>query len=151
MGESVVMRRVKQEEERKEERTNLMRDIRTSITDIAVHLSHDANVLVAVEQRVLVVLDTVTPGMHGFVGLEASIGQDDDETLAVLVITGNRNMLFSDQLREAWWWQRLSLRSWTAHRARSVSHVVAFEVCTHSHPHRGLLKATMRCEAMKVW
>lgn len=111
-----------------------MRDIRTGITDIAVHLSHDANVLVAVEQRVLVILDAITPGMHGLVGLEAGIGQDDDEASAVVVTTGDGNMLFSDQLREAWWWQRLRLRSWTAHRARSVSHAAAKE---HTHTRTG--------------
>lgn len=37
------------------DRANLMCNIRSGIANIAVHLAHDANVLVAVQQRVLLV------------------------------------------------------------------------------------------------
>lgn len=76
-----------------------MGNVGTSITDVAVHLSHDTNVLVAVEQGVLVVLDTIATAMSSLVRLETRIGQDDDKTLGVLVGGGDGDGLLGDQLR----------------------------------------------------
>jgi hypothetical protein len=62
---------------RKADRTasNLVRDVGPSITDISVHLPHDANVLVAVQQRVLLVPDSAhsAGGVGSLVGLETGI------------------------------------------------------------------------------
>ena len=55
-----------------------MSDVWSSIADITVHLSHDANMLITVEQRVLVVFDAIASTVRGLVGLKARIGQDDN-------------------------------------------------------------------------
>lgn len=78
-----------------------MSDIRSGITDIAVHLAHDTNVLVAVEERVfLVALARSATSVRGLVRLETGIGEDDDETFAAFVAGGNGDMLLSDELRK---------------------------------------------------
>ena len=59
---------------------NLMGNIRPRIADVPVHLPHDANVLVAVEQRVLLFLVGPIPASAGvgrLVRLQAGIGEDD--------------------------------------------------------------------------
>jgi len=105
-----------------------MRDVWTSIADIAVHLAHHTDMLVTVEQRVLVVLGAITPtnSMRRLVGLEACIGQDYDQALGVLVTAGNRYVLLGDQLREAGRRQRLCLRACEAGEDLDVSHGKAF-------------------------
>lgn len=76
-----------------------MRDIRTGLTDIPVHLAHHTNMLVAVQQRVLLIpTRTSTPAMGSPVGLQAGIGQDDNQALGVLVMGVNGDMLLRDQL-----------------------------------------------------
>ena len=78
-----------------------MRDIRPRFTDISVHLPHDTNVLVAVEQRVLVL--TTIPGsstMRGTVGFQAGVGEDHDQTLGVFVVGCDRDVLLSNELGE---------------------------------------------------
>ena len=54
--------------------TDLMRDVRPRVADIAVHLAHDAYVFVAVEEGVLVLLHTIASHrMRGLVRLKAGI------------------------------------------------------------------------------
>ena len=87
-----------------------MCDIGARITDIPVHLAHDSNVLVAVEERVLVLpLDsgTADAAMRCLVGLEAGIRKDNDEPLGVLVGWRNRHVLLGHQLRQRRGRQRL--------------------------------------------
>lgn len=59
-----------------------MCNVRSCVADISVHLAHDADVFVAVEQGVLGVLFAVwavpAAGVRCLVGLQARIGQDDD-------------------------------------------------------------------------
>ena len=65
-----------------------MCDVRAGLAYISVHLAHDPNVLVAVEQRVLVLplyADTTGATMRSFVGLEARIGEDHDKPLGMFV------------------------------------------------------------------
>lgn len=62
-----------------------MRDIRTGIADIAVHLAHDANVFIAVEKRILVIFHAITAAVGRLVGLKAGVGQHDDKSLSVLI------------------------------------------------------------------
>lgn len=87
----------------------LVGDIRTRIRDVAVHLAHDSNVLVAVEQRVFVILHAVAAAVCGFVCLETGVGEDDNQALGVLVVGSDGNMLLGDELRECGWWERLCL------------------------------------------
>lgn len=85
----------------------LMRDIRPSVTDVPIHLSHDSNVLVAVQQRVLVIFCSSASTARRFICFKAGIRQDDYETLRVLVVGCNGHMLFCYKLRESWRWKRL--------------------------------------------
>ena len=63
-----------------------MGNVRTGVADVSVHFPHDTDVFVAVQQRVLFVSDhTVATAMGGFVGLEASVGKNNDESLSVFV------------------------------------------------------------------
>lgn len=91
-------------------RSNLMGDVGSRLADVAVHLAQDTNVLVAVEQRILVIpLDAHVSrtGVGRLVGLEAGMGQDDDQSLSVLVCRRDGDMLLSDQLRKLWRGERL--------------------------------------------
>jgi len=83
------------------EGTNLMRNVRSSITNVSVHLPHHANMLIAVQQRILVILHAIATIMHSLVRLKASVRQYDYKSLRVVVTTQNDMMLLSDQLREA--------------------------------------------------
>lgn len=86
-----------------------MGDVRPGLAYVAVHFAHDADVLVGVEQRVLLLAAVRSPSgssaaaaaaaaVRGAVGLEAGVGEDDDETLAVLVLGGDGDVLLSDEL-----------------------------------------------------
>lgn len=58
-----------------------MGDVWPSITDVSIHLSQDPNVLVAVEERVLVLSvhsRATGPAMRGLVCLETGIGEYDN-------------------------------------------------------------------------
>lgn len=84
---------------------NLVSDVGSGIADISVHLAHDTDVLVAVEQRVLLVPDRAHPagGVRSLVRLEAGIGQHHDESLGVLVVGSDGDMLLRNQLRQRRW------------------------------------------------
>lgn len=80
-----------------------MGDVGSRFADVAVHLAQDTDVLVAVQQRVLVIaLDAhvTRTRVGGFVGLETGMGQDDDQSLRILICGGDGDMLFGDQLRK---------------------------------------------------
>lgn len=78
-----------------------MGDVWSGIADVAIHLSHHANMLITVEERVFVVLHAVAAAMRCLVRLEACIGQDDNQALGILVVAWDGHMLLGDQLREA--------------------------------------------------
>lgn len=63
--------------------------------------------LVAVEQRVLVVLGTTTATRGGLVCLETGIGKHNDETLRVFVARRDGNVLLGYELRQRWRWETL--------------------------------------------
>jgi hypothetical protein len=73
-------------------------DIGSSLADITVHLAHDTDVLVTVQQRVLLILATTTGGRP--VGFQTGVGEDDDQTLGVLVVCWNGDMLLRNELRQ---------------------------------------------------
>jgi len=82
-----------------------MRDVWSSVTDISTHFSHDSNVFIAVQKRILFILDTSSSAVDGLVRLQARIGQDDDQALGVFVIRGNRHVLLCDKLRKRRRWK----------------------------------------------
>lgn len=78
-----------------------MCDVGSRFADVAIHFAHDANVLVAVQERVLLfALDAhmAGTGVRRLVGLEAGMGEDNNEAPRVLVCGGNWDMLFGDEL-----------------------------------------------------
>jgi len=89
--------------------SNLVSDIRSCVTDVTIHFAHDTDVLVTVQQRVflLALAAWSVAAKAGFVGLEAGIGEDDDQSLAVFVGGWDGDVLFGDELWEGWWRKRL--------------------------------------------
>lgn len=78
-----------------------MGDIRPSLTDIPVHLAHHTDVLIAIEQRVfLIPTRAIATTMGSPICLQTGMREDDNQALCLLVIGRNRDMLFSDQLRQ---------------------------------------------------
>ena len=83
-----------------------MCDVGSCFGDVAVHLAHDADVLVTVEERVFfLALDAhVTgPRVRRLVGLERCMRQNDNQALRVLVGGRDGDMLLGDQLRKLRW------------------------------------------------
>ena len=75
-----------------------MCDVRPGLADIAPHLAHYANVIVAVEQVVLVLARPGPPAstVRRLVRLQRRIAEDDDQALCVLVVSRDRDMLLGD-------------------------------------------------------
>ncbi len=88
-----------------------MRDIRSGVADVAVHLPHDANVLVAVQQCVFLFLDDARSARSRgsrravracFECLQAGVAQHDNQTARVFVLCRDGNVLRCDKLRQCW-------------------------------------------------
>ena len=77
-----------------------MGDVGTSITNVPIHLAHDTDVLITVEQRVLVLTVAAGASVRSLVRLKTGIGQDDDQTLRVLVCGRDGSALLGNQLRQ---------------------------------------------------
>lgn len=80
-------------------RLNLVGDVWSGIANVAVHLAHDANVLVAIEQRIFVVparAQAPAPAVRRLVRLEAGIGEHDDEAFGIFVVRGDCDVLLRD-------------------------------------------------------
>lgn len=88
-----------------------MGDVGTSITNVPIHLAHDTDVLIAVEQRVLVLTVAAGASVRSLVRLKTGIGQDDDQTLRVLVCGRDGSALLGNQLRQRGGRERLCARS----------------------------------------
>jgi hypothetical protein len=73
-------------------------DVWPGFADVAPHLAHDADVIVAVEEVVLVfaLARAATGAVRRLVGLEGCVTQDDDHPLRVLVVARNGGMLLRD-------------------------------------------------------
>jgi hypothetical protein len=87
---------------------NLMGDVGTRIANVPIHLTHDANVLIAVEQRILVLTVAAGTAVRRLVGLKTGIGQDNNQTLRVLIRRGDGGALLGNQLRKRGGRKRLS-------------------------------------------
>jgi hypothetical protein len=90
--------------------SNLMSNIRSCVTDVTIHFAHNTDVLVTVQQRVFLLALTAwsVATKAGLVCLEAGIGEDDDQSLRVLVGRWDGDVLFGDELWECWRRKRLS-------------------------------------------
>lgn len=76
-----------------------MGDIRTGLANVAVHLAHDTNMLVTVQQRILLIATrTAASAVGSPVSLQAGIGENDNQTLGVLVLGRDGNVLLSHKL-----------------------------------------------------
>lgn len=97
----------------KEGKKTLVGNIRPSITDVAIHLAHDANMFITIEQRVLLLpLGTRSvASIGGFVGFEASIGENNNQSFSIFVGGGDWDMLFCDEFWQVRRWERLG--SWS--------------------------------------
>lgn len=81
-----------------------MGDIGTSLADVAAHLAHYADMVVAVEQVEFVLATAGAASADGgLVCLESRAAEDNNQALRVLVVAGNGSMLFSDELGEVRW------------------------------------------------
>lgn len=95
----------------KRERRNLMSYVRAGIADVPIHFSQHAYVLVAVEKGVLVFAVhacAADPTMRGFVGLEAGIGENDDQSLRIFVGRRDWHILLGYKLGQLRRRERLS-------------------------------------------
>lgn len=78
-----------------------MSNVRSGVTDVATHLAHDANVFIAVQQRVLVLLAAgLGPAVGCAVGFQAGVGQDHNQSLGIFITGCNGHMLFGHQARQ---------------------------------------------------
>ena len=80
-----------------------MCNIRSGVTDIAIRLSHDTNVLVGVEEGVFLVAIAILSGACSLECLETCIGEDDDKALGRFIGGWDRDMLLCDKLWQSWW------------------------------------------------
>nr|POE48735.1 hypothetical protein CFP56_38831 [Quercus suber] len=88
-----------------------MCNIRTSITDVSVHLSHDTNMLVTVEQRIFCSIfgAVASVRMRGFIRFQTGIGEHNDQALGILITARDRHVLLGYQLGQTRRWERLGL------------------------------------------
>lgn len=78
-----------------------MGNVRSCFTDIPIHFSHDADMLITVQEGMLLVPDIAgSPSVRGLVCLQAGIGQDNDEPLCIFVGRRNWGVLICNELRQ---------------------------------------------------
>lgn len=78
-----------------------MGDVWPSIANVAIHLSQNSDMLIAVQERVLVLaMHSRAAGstVGGLVCFEAGVGEDDDKALGVLVRRRDRCTLLGNKL-----------------------------------------------------
>lgn len=83
--------------------SDLVCDIWPGVTDVPVHLPHDANMFIAVEERIFFfALDAIaaSTSMGCLVSLETCVRKHNDQSLAVLVGGSDRYVLFRNELRK---------------------------------------------------
>ena len=77
-----------------------MSNVGSRFADIPIHLPHDGNMFVTVQQGIFFIsaIPSLTPSpcVGHFVRLEGGIGQHDNEPLSILVTDWDRDMLFGD-------------------------------------------------------
>lgn len=92
-----------------------MGDVGAGLADVAAHLAHDADVIIAVEQVELVFAAGATSAgaVRGLVRLKGGAAQHDNQTLRVLVAARDGLVLLGDKLGQVGrgerlrpWWKR---------------------------------------------
>ena len=91
-----------------------MSDVWTRLTDIAAHLAHDTDVVVAVEEIVFVLppAGPATRAVRRLVCLKGGIAEHDNQALRVLVVGGDWLVLLSYKLWQLRWWHGLGSCRW---------------------------------------
>lgn len=80
-----------------------MCNVRPRLADVPVHFAHDANMLVAVQKRILLLaLDThvASACVGGLIRLEAGVGQDNNQPPCVPIVGGDWDVLLRNELRK---------------------------------------------------
>ena len=77
-----------------------MGDVRAGLADVAAHLAHDSDVVIAVQQveLVLAAARTTAHTVRGLVRLKGGGTQHDDQALGVLVAAGDGLVLLGHEL-----------------------------------------------------
>lgn len=75
-----------------------MYDVRSRLAYITTHFPHDADVIVTVEKRILVISCHAAATCRGLEGLEGGIAQHHHQPLGVLVVGSDGDVLFRDEL-----------------------------------------------------
>lgn len=80
--------------------TCLVGDVGTGLANVAAHLAHDANVVIAVEQVELVFATgaTAAGAVRGLVRLKRGAAQHNNKTLRVFVAAWNGLVLLGNEL-----------------------------------------------------
>lgn len=66
--------------------TNLVGDVGSGIADVTIHLAHNTDMFITVQERVLLISRAGSAtSMGSFVGLEAGVGEDDNHALGIFV------------------------------------------------------------------
>ena len=86
---------------------DLVSYIRTSFADVATHLTHDPDMFIAVQQRILFIFSTCTAPMSSFICLETCVGENNNKPLGVFVGGRNRDVLFGDESWKFRCWEGL--------------------------------------------
>jgi hypothetical protein len=76
--------------------SNLVCDVRARVADVPVHLAHDADMLVAVEKRILLLSGKAVAAIaaYSFVCLKTRVAKHDNETFRAMVTLRDRQTLF---------------------------------------------------------
>ena len=81
-----------------------MCNVRSGVTDVSVHLAHDSDMLITVQQRVFLISCPSSPATVGCpVRFEAGVRQNNNEPLRVFIVGGDWYMLFRN---ETWKFRR---------------------------------------------
>ena len=80
-----------------------MGDVWSRLADVAAHFTHDTYMFIAIEQRVFLISCTMSAPSKSLVGLEAGVGENDDESLGIAVRSGDGRVLLGNELRQLGW------------------------------------------------
>ena len=80
---------------------DLMGNVGSRFTDIPVHFSHYADMLITIQKGMLLVSDVAgSPCVRGLVCFQAGVGQDNDEPLCIFVGRRNGGVLIRNKFRQ---------------------------------------------------
>ena len=84
---------------------HLMCDVWPRVTDVSVHLAHDPNMFVAVQEGVLFVSHIAhAAAIRCSICFQARVGEYHYKSLSVFIVRRYGDVLFGNQLWKLWWW-----------------------------------------------